>query len=113
MFLVLGEAAIYYNMAVFIGGLLCCLLGQGSNPDDEDEYFLHWLLWLMYDVCGSMVNDTLVSFPSGDTVIDIFKNIMAMIPVMDQFKQTLLHSGGALTFVEALLFGDDEVFEDP
>ena len=40
MFLVIGEAAAFYNISVFIGGLLCCLLGQGSNPDDEDSSVL-------------------------------------------------------------------------
>jgi hypothetical protein len=36
---------------------------------------------------------------------------MAMIPAMDQFKQSLLNSDDALTFVSAM-FGDDEVFEN-
>lgn len=112
MFLVIGEAMLFYNAAMFIGGLLCCLLGQGSNPDDDDEWFVHWALWLAYDVCGSMVNDTLVNLPTGDTLVDIFKNIMAVVPAMEQFKKSMMKSDGALTFVEAL-FGDDEVFEDP
>lgn len=112
MFLVIGEALLFYNGAMFIGGLLCCLLGQGSDPDDEDEYFVHWALWLLYDVCGSMVNEGLVNMPTGDTLVDIFKNIMAVVPAMEQFKKSALEADDALTFVEAL-FGDDEMFEDP
>ena len=112
MFLVIGEAAAFYNISVFIGGLLCCLLGQGSNPDDEDEWFVHWVLWLLYDVCGSMVNETLVNLPTGDTLVDIFKNIMAVVPAMEQFKKSALDSKDALTFVDAM-FGKEEMFEDP
>lgn len=112
MGLVLCEAAFFYNAAVFIGGLLCCLLGQGSNPDEDDEYFLHWFLWLAYDISASLVNDVLVNIPTGDTIIDIFRNIMAAIPALEQFKKSLLHSKGASDWVWAL-FGDTEVFEDP
>jgi hypothetical protein len=112
MGLVLCEAAFFYNAAVFIGGLLCCLLGQGSNPDEDDEWFLHWFLWLAYDISASLVNDVLVNIPTGDTIIDIFRNIMAAIPALEQFKKSLLHSKGASDWVWAL-FGDTEVFEDP
>ena len=112
MFLIIGEAIVFYNAAMFIGGLLCCLLGQGSNPDDEDEWFVNWALWLLYDICGSMVNDTLVNLPTGDTLVDIFKNIMAVVPAMEQFKKSMMNADGALSFVEAL-FGDEEIFEDP
>ena len=110
--LVLIEAGVFYNAAVFIGGLLCCLLGQGSNPDEDDEWFLHWFLWMAYDISASLVNDTLVNFPTGDTIIDIFRNIMAVIPALEQFKKSLLHSKGASDWVWAL-FGDTEAFEDP
>lgn len=114
MFIVIAEALAFYNVGVFIGGLLTCLLGQGSDPDDEDEYFVHWLLWLAYDMCGSMINDTLISLPTGDAVIDIFRNIMAFVPVMQQVKQSFLNLGDASAFVDAL-FGveDSEVFQDP
>lgn len=112
-FLVIGQAAIFYNIAVFVGGLLCCLLGQGSNPDDEDEWFVHWFLWTLYDIAGSMVNETLVNIPTGDTLVDIFKNIMAIVPAMEQFKQSVLNLDDSFTFVQALLgFDDQEVFED-
>lgn len=114
MFIVIAEGVTFYNIAVFIGGLLTCLLGQGSAPDDEDEYFVHWILWLLYDLAGSMVNDTFVNIPTGDTIVDIFKNIMAMVPAMDQFKKSFLNSNDALTFVEALFGAEDtELFEDP
>jgi hypothetical protein len=113
MFLVIGEAALFYNTAVFVGGLLCCLLGQGSNPDDEDEWFVHWFLWTMYDIAGSMVNETLVNIPTGDTLVDIFKNIMAVVPAMEQLKKSILNTDDSFTFVEALLgVEDQEVFED-
>ena len=110
--LVLLQAGFFYNSAVFVGCLLCSLLGQGSAPDDEDEYFIHWFLWTLYDICGSMVNETLVNFPTGDTVIDIFRNIMAVIPALEQFKKSLLNSDGAWTYLQSL-FGDTEVFENP
>ena len=113
MFLVLGQAALFFNVAVFVGGLLCCLLGQGSNPDDEDEWFVHWFLWTMYDIAGSMVNETLVNIPTGDTLVDIFKNIMAIVPAMEQFKKSCLNLDDTFTYVQALLgFEDSEVFED-
>lgn len=112
MALVLGEAWMSLNAAVFIGGLLACLLGQGSDPDDEDEYFVHWFLWLAYDVAGSMVNEIAVNFPTGDTIADIFKNIAAEVTTMDYFKQNLLKSTYTWKYVAALL-GDDEVFDDP
>jgi multisubunit Na+/H+ antiporter MnhB subunit len=94
-------------MAVFVGGLLCCLLGQGSNPDDEDEWFVHWFLWTLYDIAGSMVNETLVNIPTGDTLVDIFKNIMAIVPAMEQFKQSVLNLDDSFTFIQALLGFDD------
>lgn len=59
-----------------------------------------------------MVNDTLVNLPTGDTLVDIFKNIMAVVPAMEQFKKSMMNADGALSFVEAL-FGDEEIFEDP
>ena len=86
MCLVLMEAGMLYNTIIFIGGLLTCLLGQGSDPDDEDEWFLHWVLWFWYDVLASLFNDTLVSLPTWDTLVDIFKNIMAIVPAFEQFK---------------------------
>lgn len=112
MFLVIGEAITFYNMEFFIAGLLCCLLGQGSAPDDEDEYFIHWFLWTLYDIAGSMFNDTLVSLPTGDTISEIFKNIIAMSPVLDQFKKSTLNQDDAREYLSSL-FGDSEVFEDP
>lgn len=114
MFLVVGEAATFYNIAVYIGGLLCCLLGQGSDPDDEDEYFVHWFLWTSYDLAGSLFNETLVNIPTGDTLVDIFKNIMAVVPAMEQLKKSVLNMDDVMLFVYALLgFEDTEVFEDP
>jgi len=113
MILVLAEAAASYNIAMFVGGLLCCLLGQGTGPDDEDEYFLHWFLWTLYDVAGSMVNEILVNMVPWDTLADIFRNIAAVVVAFDQFKKSALHGEGARMFVEALLGGDSEVFEDP
>ena len=112
LFLVAANAAMFYNTAMYIGGLLACLLGQGSNPDDEDEWFVHWFLWTAYDIAGSMFNDTLVNLPTGDTVIEIFKNIAVEVVALEQFKQSWLRSNGALEFVKAM-FGDEEVFEDP
>lgn len=113
MFLVIGQAVLFYNAAVFIGGLLSCLLGQGSDPDDEDEWFVHWFLWTLYDISGSMVNEILVNIPTGDTLVDIFKNIMAIVPAMEQLKKSVLNSDDSFTFVSALLgFEDPEVFED-
>lgn len=113
MFLVIGQAILFYNVAIFVGGLLCCLLGQGSGPDDEDEWFVHWFLWTLYDIAGSMVNETLVNIPTGDTLVDIFKNIMAVVPAMEQFKKSVLNLDDSFTFVQALLgFEDSEVFED-
>lgn len=84
--LVLLEGNILYNSAIFIGGLLACLLGQGSDSDDEDEYFLHWFLWTAYDLAGSLYNDTFVSSPLGDTVIDIFRNISVVVVALDKIK---------------------------
>ena len=113
-FIVLAEAGAYYNLAVFVGGLLSCLLSQGSDPDDEDEWFVHWFLWTLYDIAGSLFNDTLLNvfFISG-TIEDIFRNILAAIPVLEQFKKTLFESrGNAMEYVKSL-FGDDELFEDP
>lgn len=114
MFMVIGEAVTFYNIAVYVGGLLCCLLGQGSDPDDEDEYFVHWFLWTLYDLSGSLFNEALVNLPTGDTLVDIFKNIMAVVPAMEQLKKSVLSTDDVMTFVAALLgFEDSEVFEDP
>ena len=114
MALIIGEAYAFYNGAIFIGGLICCLLGQGSDPDDEDEWFVHWVLWLLYDICGSMVNDTLVNMPTGDTIIDIFRNIAAVVPAYEQLKKSILNMDDSFSFVSALFgFADEEVFEDP
>ena len=110
-FLVCMESFMLYNMAMFIGGLICCLCGQGSAPDDEDEWFPHWILWTLYDFAGSMLNDTLVYLPTGDTIFDIFRQIMAMIPTIQQVKNSLLRSGATSSYVEAL-YGDDEMFEN-
>ena len=112
MCLVLMEAGMLYNTIIFIGGLLTCLLGQGSDPDDEDEWFLHWVLWFWYDVLASLFNDTLVSLPTWDTLVDIFKNIMAIVPAFEQFKQSVFHREEAMSYSNAL-FGDDEMFQDP
>lgn len=112
MFLVLLEGGMFYNALIFIGGLITCLLGQGSDPDDEDEWFLHWFLWLAYDIMASMFNDTFVSIPTFDTVIDIFKNIIAMVPAWEQFKKAALHRDDAMTYIAAM-FGDDQMFQDP
>jgi len=84
--LVLLEAGALYNSAMFIGGLLACLLGQGSDSDDEDEWFLHWFLWTAYDLAGSLFNDVFVNSPLGDTIVDIFKNIAVMVVSMEKFK---------------------------
>ena len=112
--LVISEALLFYNIGMFIGGLLACLLGQGSDPDDEDEYFVHWSLWLAYDMAGSLFNDTLVNLFTGDTIVDIFRNIMAIVPVLQQIKQNVLNLNDATTFVSAILGEEDaEVFEDP
>ena len=113
MFIVLGEAMVAYNAAVFIGGLLCCLLGQGTSPDDEDEWFIHWFLWTLYDLAGSMLNEISVNFPTGETIVDIFRNIASMITSLESWKNTLLKSEDTGKFVWALLFGDGEEFENP
>lgn len=114
MVLVISESLLLYNISLFIGGLITCLLGQGSDPDDEDEWFVHWILWLAYDMAGSLYNDALVALFTGDSVIDIFKNIMAAVPVLQQVKQTALNLNDAATFVSAILGAEDtEVFEDP
>lgn len=110
--LVLLEAGALYNSVIFIGGLLACLLGQGSDSDDEDEYFLHWFLWTAYDLVGSLFNDVFVNSPLGDTIVDIFKNIAVMVVSLEKFKQSWRDAQGARKFVAAL-FGDDEMFEDP
>lgn len=113
-FLIMTEGFMFYNTAFYIGGLLTCLLRQGSSPDDDDEWFVHWFLWTAYDIAGSMFNDTFVSIPTGDTIIDLFRGIMAMIPTLQQLKQSLLNSGDVFKFVSAMFgFGDNEdVFED-
>lgn len=110
--LVLLEGGALYNSAIFIGGLLACLLGQGSDSDDDDEYFLHWFLWTAYDLAGSLFNDVFVNSPLGDTIVDIFRNISVMVVALDKIKQSYRDSESARAFVAAL-FGDDEMFEDP
>jgi hypothetical protein len=75
---------------------------------------VHWFLWTAYDIAGSMFNDTFVSIPTGDTIIDLFRGIMAMVPALQQLKQSLLNSDDVFKFVSAMFgFGDDEnSFED-
>ena len=111
-FIIMGQGFLFYNAAIYIAGLISCLLGQGSSPDDEDEWFIHWVLWLAYDIAGSMFNDTFVSLPTGDTIVDLFRGILAMVPAAQQFKQSALDSDESLTFVSAMLSGENEMFED-